>query len=317
VGVFIFRKLGAALIVVFLASVLVFGGVRAIPGDPALAYAAEERDAATLEAIRDKYGLNEPLPVQYVKWIGLALRGDLGTDSRGLPVAETIVGRLPLTLELAALAMLIGGVVGITAGVIAAVRRGKPSDYAATSVALLGLSVPHFWLGLMLILIFSIALGILPASGFVPLAADPIDNLRHMLLPAIVLGTGFAAVIFRQTRAAMLESLSADYVRTARAKGLGERSVVGSHALRNSLLTVVTIVGLQLGLLISGAVVTEQVFVLPGFGKLTLDAVFTRDYPVIEGVVLLTTVGYVVINFGVDLLYSVLNPRIRVAGAES
>jgi peptide/nickel transport system permease protein len=177
--------------------------------------------------------------------------------------------------------------------------------------------VPHFWLGLMLILVFSIGLGILPASGFVPLAADPIDNLRHMLLPAIVLGTGFAAVIFRQTRAAMLESLSADYVRTARAKGLGERSVVGSHALRNSLLTVVTIVGLQLGLLISGAVVTEQVFVLPGFGKLTLDAVFTRDYPVIEGVVLLTTVGYVVINFGVDLLYSVLNPRIRVAGAES
>ena len=152
-GVFIFRKLGAALIVVFLASVLVFVGVRAIPGDPALAYAAEERDAAALEAIRDKYGLNEPLHVQYVTWIGLALRGDLGTDSRGLPVAETIVGRLPLTLELAALAMLIGGVVGITAGVIAAVRRGKPSDYAATTVALLGLSVPHFWLGLLMIIV--------------------------------------------------------------------------------------------------------------------------------------------------------------------
>jgi peptide/nickel transport system permease protein len=314
---FIGRKVGAALIVVFLASVIVFAGVRALPGDPALAYAAEDRDPKVLAEIRDKYGLNDPLPVQYVRWAGLALRGDLGTDSRGLPVTETIVTRIPLTLELAGLALLIGALVGIPAGVIAAVRRGKASDYAATSVALLGLSVPHFWLGLMLILIFSITLGILPGSGFVPLAADPIDNLRHMLLPAIVLGTGFAAVIFRQTRAAMLESLSADYVRTARAKGLGERSVVGSHALRNSLLTVVTILGLQLGLLISGAVVTEQVFVLPGFGKLTLDAVFTRDYPVIQGVVLVTTLGYVLINLGVDLVYSVLNPRIRVAGAEA
>jgi peptide/nickel transport system permease protein len=185
------------------------------------------------------------------------------------------------------------------------------------TVSLFGASMPIFWLGLMLILVFSIGLGLLPASGFVALTADPIDNLRHMLLPAIVLGTGFAAVIFRQTRAAMLESLGADYVRTARAKGLNERAVVGSHALRNSLLTVVTIIGLQLGLLISGAVVTEQVFVLPGFGKLTLDAVFTRDYPVIQGVVLLTTLAYVLINFGVDLLYSVLNPRIRVSGGEA
>ena len=246
------------------------------------------------------------------------MRGDLGTSTRtGLGVGSTIVDRLPVTLELAFLSLLVAIAIGLSLGMLAAVRRGSVSTTWAARRPSSGLSVPHFWLGLMLILIFSIGLGILPASGFVPLAADPIDNLRHMLLPAIVLGTGFAAVIFRQTRAAMLESLSADYVRTARAKGLGERSVVGSHALRNSLLTVVTIVGLQLGLLISGAVVTEQVFVLPGFGKLTLDAVFTRDYPVIEGVVLLTTVGYVLINFGVDLLYSVLNPRIRVAGAES
>jgi peptide/nickel transport system permease protein len=177
--------------------------------------------------------------------------------------------------------------------------------------------VPHFWLGLMLILIFAIELSVLPASGFVPIVESPLDNLRHLVMPTLVLGTGFAAVIFRQTRAAMLESLSADYVRTARAKGLSEREVVGSHALRNSLLTVVTIVGLQLGLLISGAVVTEQVFVLPGLGKLLIDAVFQRDYPVIEAVVLLTTLGYVVINLAVDLLYSVLNPRIRVAGAET
>jgi peptide/nickel transport system permease protein len=245
------------------------------------------------------------------------VRGDFGTSTRtGLSVTSTILDRLPVTLELAFLSMLVATTIGLLLGVVAAVKRGSFADYAGSTAALVGLSIPHFWLGLMLILIFAIGLGVLPASGFVAFADDPIDNLRHMVLPAIVLGTGFAAVIFRQTRAAMLDALSADYVRTARAKGLGEREVVGSHALRNSLLTVVTILGLQLGLLISGAVVTEQVFVLPGFGKLTLDAVFTRDYPIIEGVVLVTTLGYVLVNFGVDLVYSVLNPRIRVAGGE-
>ena len=316
-GVFIFRKLGAALIVVFLASVLVFVGVRAIPGDPALAYAAEERDAATLEAIRDKYGLNEPLHVQYVKWIGLALRGDLGTDSRGLPVAETIVGRLPLTLELAALAMVIGGVVGITAGVIAAVRRGKPSDYAATTVALLGLSVPHFWLGLLMIIVFSVNLGWLPAGGYVPFREDPLGNLEHMLMPALVLGLGLSAVLMRQMRSAMLDSLGADYVRTARAKGLSEWSVVGKHALRNSLITVTTVLGLQLGALISGAIVTEQIFGIAGFGRLTVDSIAQRDYALLQGVVLVVAIGYVVVNLFVDVLYSFINPRIRVAGTST
>ena len=313
-GVFIFRKLGAALIVVFLASVLVFVGVRAIPGDPALAYAAEERDAATLAEIRDKYGLDEPLHVQYVTWIGLALRGDLGTDSRGLPVAETIVSRLPLTLELAALAMLIGGVVGITAGVIAAVRRGKPSDYAATTVALLGLSVPHFWLGLLMIIVFSVNLGWLPAGGYVPFREDPLGNLEHMLMPALVLGLGLSAVLMRQMRSAMLDSLGADYVRTARAKGLSEWSVVGKHALRNSLITVTTVLGLQLGALISGAIVTEQIFGIAGFGRLTVDSIAQRDYALLQGVILVVAIGYVVVNLLVDLLYSFINPRIRVAG---
>ena len=313
-GVFILRKAGAALIVVFLASVLVFVGVRAIPGDPALAFAGEERDPATLEAIRDKYGLNEPLPVQYVKWIGLALQGDLGTDSRGLPVAETIVNRLPLTLELAFLAMLIGGVLGIVAGVIAAVRRGKPSDYAATSVALLGLSVPHFWLGLLMIIVFAVNLGWLPAGGYVSFREDPIGNLEHMLMPAIVLGTGLSAVLMRQMRSAMLDSLGADYVRTARAKGLSEWSVVGKHALRNSLITITTVLGLQLGALISGAVVTEQIFGIAGFGRLTVDSIAQRDYAMLQGVVLVVAVGYVIVNLLVDVMYSLINPRIRVAG---
>jgi peptide/nickel transport system permease protein len=315
---YLLRRAGASLIVLLVSSMLVFAGVRALPGSPAIALAGEDHSPKAIAAVTKKYGLDKPVPVQYVTWLGHVVRGDFGTSAKtGLSVGSTILDRLPVTLELAFLSLLVAIVIGLSLGVVAAVRRGSLADYLGSTAALVGLSVPHFWLGLMLILIFAIGLGVLPASGFVAFVADPIDNLRHMLLPAIVLGTGFAAVIFRQTRAAMLESLSTDYVRTARAKGLGQREVVGSHALRNSLLTVVTIIGLQLGLLISGAVVTEQVFVLPGFGKLTLDAVFTRDYPVIEGVVLLTTLGYVLVNLAVDLLYSVLNPRIRVAGGQA
>jgi len=315
-GVFILRKAGAALIVVFLASVLVFVGVRAIPGDPALAYAAEDRDPKVLAAVRQKYGLEDPVPVQYVRWVGLAVRGDLGTDTRGLPVAKTIVNRIPLTLELAGLAILIGTVIGIGAGVVAAVRRGKASDYAATTAALLGLSVPHFWLGLMMIIVFAVNLKWLPAGGYVSFR-DPLGNLEHMLMPALVLGTGLSAVLMRQMRSAMLESLGADYVRTARAKGLSEWSVVGKHALRNSLITVTTVIGLQLGALISGAVVTEQIFGIAGFGRLTVDSIAQRDYALLQGVVLVAAVGYVVVNLLVDVAYSLINPRIRVSGAST
>jgi peptide/nickel transport system permease protein len=315
VGGFILRKVGAALVVVFLASILVFVGARAIPGDPALALGGEARDPALLAEIRDKYGLDDPLPVQYVRWVGLALQGDLGRDSRELSVARTIVTRLPITLELAALSLLIGAVIGITAGIVASVRRGKPSDYATTTVAMLGLSVPNFWLGLLLILVFAVNLGWLPAGGYVPLREDPIENLRHLLMPAVVLGTGLSAVLMRQMRSSMLDALGADYVRTARAKGLSEWTVVGKHAVRNSLITVTTVLGLQLGALISGAVVTEQIFGIAGFGRLTVDAIAQRDYALLQGVVLVAAVGYVVINLLVDISYSLLNPRIRVAGA--
>ena len=208
------------------------------------------------------------------------------------------------------MAVLLGG----AAGVVAAVRRGRPAEWVANALALLGLSVPNFWLGLVLILTLSVGLGAFPASGYVPFFEDPVANLHRMVLPAVVLGTGLAAVIMRQTRSSMLESLGADYVRTARAKGASPRAVVGSHALRNSLVVVVTVVGLQLGTLISGAVVTERIFSLPGFGKLTVDAVFQRDYPVIQGVVLVTAAAYVLINFLVDMAYSLIDPRIRVAG---
>jgi peptide/nickel transport system permease protein len=268
-----------------------------------------------LEAVRHKYGLDKPVPVQYLNWASLAVRGDLGTDQRELSVSRTIVQRLPITLELAGLAILIGSLIGITAGVLAAVRRGKPADYAATTVALVGLSVPHFWLGIVMIIYFAVRLNWLPAGGYVAFSTSPLQNLEHMLMPAIVLGTGLSAVLMRQMRSSMLGALGADYVRTARAKGLSEWSVVGKHALRNSLITVTTVIGLQLGALISGAVITEQIFVIPGFGRLTIDAVNQRDYTLLQGVVLVAAAGYVVVNLLVDVVYSLLNPRIRIAGA--
>ncbi|WP_328722885.1 ABC transporter permease [Streptomyces sp. NBC_00247] len=313
---FLLTRLRQSLITLILVSIVVFAGIRALPGDPALALAGEERSPEALAAIREAYGLNDNIVVQYGRFVGHALTGDLGTSSRtGLPVSEAIGQALPVTLELAALSLLLAVVVGIGAGVLAAVRRGKPEEWLANAVALVGLSIPTFWLGIVLVLGFAIAVPVFAASGYVPFGTDPLDNLRRMVLPSIVLGSGLAAVVMRQTRGAMLDSLSADYVRTARAKGLSRRAVVGGHALRNSLVTVVTVLGLQLGHLISGAVVTEQIFVLPGFGKLTIDAVFTRDYATLQAVVLCTSAAYILINLLVDVVYSVIDPRIRLGGA--
>ncbi|NUR87592.1 MAG: ABC transporter permease [Nonomuraea sp.] len=312
---FILRRCGAAVIVLFLASVLIFLGIRALPGDPAVVMAGQEASPAAVEAIRRDFGLDKPLPAQYVDYLAQTLSGNLGRSTQDrLPVSGIILERLPVTLELAALAMLVAIVVGVGSGVVAAVRRGRLADYLATGFGLAGLSVPHFWLGLLGILLFAVTLRWLPASGYVPFTQDPGQNLLRMLLPALVLGTGFAAVLMRQTRSAMLGALGADYVRTARSKGLSEARVVGAHALRNSLTTVVTVLGLQLGALISGAVVTESIFVIPGFGKLTVDAVLTRNYPVIQAVVLITVAGYVLVNLLVDLAYALLNPRIRLSG---
>ncbi|MFC0032752.1 ABC transporter permease [Micromonospora chaiyaphumensis] len=298
-----------------LSTVVVFLGVRALPGDPALALAGEDRSPEALEAIRHHYGLDQPLPLQFAQYVERVAQGDFGESIRtGVPVSSMLTTALPVTVELALLAILIAAALGVGAGVLAAVRRGHPAEWLANGLALVGLSVPHFWLGLLAILYLSVATGLFPASGFVPLLEDPVDNLHHIVLPAVILGTGLAAIIMRQTRSAMLDSLSSDHVRTAKAKGLRPRAVITRHALRNSLIVVVTIVGLQLGGLISGAVVTEQIFGLPGFGKMTIDAVFQRDYPVIQAVVLLTATAYIVINLLVDLLYSVIDPRIRVTG---
>jgi peptide/nickel transport system permease protein len=312
---YLIPRLFQSLITFVLASIVVFLGIHALPGDPARALAGEESDPQTLAAIRRSFGLDQPLPVQYLRYVGNALHGDLGHSSRtGLPVADSIAHALPVTLQLAAFAIVVAGLIGVGAGILASVRRRSAIEWGANGVALFGLSVPTFWFGLTAVLVFAIAYPVLPASGFVSVFSDPVESFRHLLMPAVVLGSGLAAIIMRQTRSAMIEALGADYVRTARAKGLGAVPVVMRHALRNSLIVVTTIAGLQLGGLISGAAVTEQIFVLPGLGKLILDAVGTRDYPMIQGLALVTAAGYIVVNLLVDLLYSVIDPRIRVGG---
>ena len=312
---FLVRRTVISAVTLVLISLIVFTGVRMIPGDPARVMAGTDADAAGLEEVREKYGLHDPIPVQYVRWIGLALRGDLGESIRTRQsVAWTVAIKLPITVELACLALLIALALAIPAGVIAAVRRNTAWDVLASAASLCGVSIPNFWLGIMLILLVSVRLGWLPASGFVPLFEDPVANVKRMLMPALVLGTALAAVLMRQTRNAMIEVLSADYIRTARSKGLAGFAVVVRHALRNALIPVVTILGLQMGALMGGAVVTESIFVLPGFGRLIVEAVFTRDYPVVQGVVLITASSYVLINLLVDISYTVLNPRIRIGG---
>ena len=302
------------MVVVLLASMLVFAGIRALPGSPADAFGTPSTPA-TFAFIQHKYLLDRPLPVQYAKWIWLALHGDLGVDERGLPVGHTIVGRIPVTLELAMLAIVFSTVLGVGAGVIAAWWQGRVPDYVVRLVALAGLSVPGFWVALVSIIVFAANLHWLPASGFVSLFSNPVQNLRHMILPSVVLALGLAAVLMRQTRSAMLDSLSADYIRTAFAKGLSPWRIAGSHALRNSLITTTTVIGLELGALLSGVAIIEQIFGISGFGQLTLQAVYDRDYPLMQGTVLVAATGYVVVNLLVDLAYSLLDPRVRVAGA--
>jgi peptide/nickel transport system permease protein len=313
---FLVQRAAISVVTLFVISLIVFTGVRMIPGDPARVMAGNEADEAGLEEIREKYGLKDPILFQYLRWVGLALRGDLGESIRTREsVVKTVATKLPITIELAFLSVLVAVGIAIPAGVLAAVRRNTVWDMLTSGASLGGVSIPNFWLGIMLILFFSVRLGWLPASGFVPLWESPLGNLQRMLMPAFVLGTALAAVLMRQTRNSMIEVLSADYIRTAYSKGLAGRVVVFRHAIRNSLIPVVTILGLQMGALMSGAVVTEQIFVVPGFGRLIVEAVFTRDYPLVQGVVLITAASYVLINLLVDVSYSLLDPRIRVQGA--
>ena len=311
---YVLTKIVHAIITFVLSGIVIFFGVRMLPGDPALAMAGEEATPERLDAIRADLGLDQPLLVQFVKFLGDIVTGDLGESTRtGLAVTEMIATTLPVTLWLSLYAILVAVIVGITLGMVAERFRGKWPELGSNFLALLGLSVPNFWLGLLAIMVLAVTLGWFPASGYVDVLSDPIRGIYYLTLPAVILGTSLAAVITRQTRASMIESMGTDYVRMARAKGLSRPRVLFRYGLRNSLIVLVTIIGLQLGGLISGAVVTERIFALPGIGKLTLDAVFSRDYPVIQAVVLVITASYILINLAVDILYSVINPQIRVS----
>ncbi len=293
-------------------SMLIFGMQQLLPGDPAQILAGEDQDPTVVAYLRTKLHLDEPLPVRYAYWVGGVLKGDLGDSVRTQePVLDLVLQKLPVTLQLAVMAMIIALLIGIPAGVVSAVGRGTAWDYAANVFALWGLSTPNFWLGILMILLFSVQLGWLPASGYISPFEDLWGNLKSMIMPAFVLGNAIAAVLMRHTRSAMLQVLSADYVRTARAKGLNERTVVLKHALRNALTPIVTLGALELGTLLSGAVLTEQVFTIPGFGKLIIDSVFNRDYLVVQGVVLVTATAYMTLNLVADMAQFLVNPRLR------
>lgn len=312
---YIARRALQTLPVLLLVTLVLFVVMRALPGDPILALVGSSEanfDEETLQGLRERYGLDDPLPVQYGRWLGDALRGDLGVSTRNeLPVAEQIVDRFPATLQLGVCALLIALLIGIPAGIIAAVRRNSPLDVGVTLVAMFGVAVPNFWFSMVLIWIFVVRLGWFPASGFVGLWDDPVAAARHLALPAFALGLALSAAIMRQTRSQLLEVLGQDYVRTAHAKGLRGRTVIVRHALRNSLLPVATIIGLQVGALLAGSVIIESMFSIPGIGRLAVQSINQRDYPTLQGTVLLFAVITVLVNLLTDLAYAWIDPRIK------
>jgi peptide/nickel transport system permease protein len=309
---FIGQRLLVAVPTLILISMLVFLLQKLLPGDPALIMAGDQRDPAAIAFYRMKYHLTDPIPVQYFYWVKDVLHGDFGMSLRTKePVLTLIMEKLPVTIQLAVMSMILALAIGIPAGIVSAVKKGTLTDYVANVIALIGLSIPNFWLGIMMILLVAVKLRWLPASGYVSPFEDPVQSLRTMAMPSLVLGAMIASAFSRHTRSAMLSVLKTDYVRTARAKGLREHVVVIKHAFRNALIPVVTVAALIFGELLAGAVLTEQVFTIPGFGKLIVDAVFNRDYAVVQGVVLCTGVAFILMNLLADLGYLALNPRMR------
>ncbi len=308
----VLHRLAATIPVLLLVTAGVFALLHLTPGDPIDAMMAESADAAAKASLRTELGLDRPLPVQYLAWMGRLLRGDLGRSIRnGEPVVENVSRRIRPSLQLALLAMTLSLLIAFPVGIVSAVRRNTSFDRAGTTFALFGICMPNFLLALLLIFLFGVTLRWLPISGYVDPAEELVDGLRSLALPAVTLGLALAAVVTRTLRSSMLEALTEDYVRTARAKGLSEWRVMRGHVLRNALIPVVTVLGLQLGTLIGGAVITEYVFALPGVGRLVVDAVFARDYPLVQGVVLLIAVGFIASNLVVDLLYGLIDPRLR------
>ena len=308
----ILRRILIAIPTLFLVSLFVFALQRALPGDPFLVIAGEERDPEVIARLREIYRMDDPIFVQFFAWLGQVVQGDFGRSLRtGEPVLNLILQKLPVTIQLATASILVAICIGIPIGILAARRKGTIVDYSASAVALSGLSIPNFWFGIMLILLVSVHLKWLPASGYESIFEHPWEAIKRLIMPAFVLGNGLAAFLMRHTRSAMLEVLRSDYVRTARAKGLDEDTVVHRHALRNALMPIITLTTLLFGELLAGAVLTEQIFTIPGFGKLIVDAVFTRDYPVVQGVVLVTSLFYIILNLLADIGYILVNPRLR------
>jgi ABC-type dipeptide/oligopeptide/nickel transport system permease component len=313
---FIMARLMLSVPLVIGATIVVFLIMRLIPGDPALIYSGPDAPAEAVEVVRERMGLNEPLPVQYLIWVGQVVRGDLGDSylSR-LPVTELLAQRIPATLELTAAGMLVIVLVAIPAGVVAAITAGSKVDWFVTSMAGLSIAIPGFWLGILAIILFAQVLGWLPPGGRGDWGADPIDAAKHLFLPAVVLASGPAATLTRLVRSAMLEALYEDYVRTARSKGLSESKVVLRHVLRNAMVPVVTVISLQVGFLLGGAVIIESVFAWPGVGRLILSGLANRDYTVVQGALLSLVFVYIFVNLVTDISYGFLDPRIRVGGS--
>ena len=306
------RRVGALVVTLFFVSALVFVVVRVLPGDPAAIIMGTEGSREAADRLREAMGLNRPLVVQYADWVSGALRGDLGRSLQyDLPVGQLIVSRLSVTVPLALMAAVFMIAAAVPLGLYAATRHRRAGDYIAMVVSQVGISIPQFWAGLLLILVFSVTLGWVQSGGFEGWSSGVAAALRSLVLPAIALGLFQAAVLVRATRSAVLDVLREDYVRTARAKGLSERRVVGRHTLRNALIPIVTVAGVQLGQLLAGAIILESVFALPGLGRLALGAISARDLPVVQGVGLFIASTIVVINFAVDLAYGLLDPRIR------
>jgi peptide/nickel transport system permease protein len=308
---YIGKRAAQAVVVMLGVSIIVFALVHLVPGDPIRTALGTRFDQATYDALRERAGFDQPLPIQYVQWLGNALTGDLGVSFRsGQPVTSTLLARLPATISLALASLVVALVIAIPLGIFSAIRSGSKLDYVATFFSQLGISIPDFWMGIVFILVFSLTLGWLPPSGYVAFTDSPVGWLERVLMPAVTIGVVSGSILTRFVRSAMLEALSQDYTRTARSKGLAEKTVVNRHVLKNAMIPVVTITGLQLATLLGGVIVVEVVFSWPGLGQLAIQAVNSRDYSVLQGTVLLLAVIFLLVNLAVDLLYAWLDPRI-------
>ena len=310
---YLLRRLLLAIPVVILVTIMVFSLMHLLPGDPATVILGQEATPEAVSALREQLGLNQPIIVQYLTWLWGVLHGDLGRSLVDhTPVAKLILQRLPVSLELTFGTFLIATLIAIPAGILSAARRGTWIDYSSTAFALGGMSIPHFWLGMMFIVLFAVKLGWLPASGYVPFSQNPVANLSAMIMPMLATGLRESAILMRMVRSSLLEVMDADYIRTAYSKGLKERTVILHHALKNAFVPVLTVSGLMIAGLLGGLVITETIFSIPGYGKLLVDSIFTRDFVTVQGAILVSALLVVAVNLIVDLLYTVIDPRIKI-----